>query len=105
MILRADMIRDVIADLRIATSFVTILPVGSSKPSGDGTIARATWALPVAGLVVGFGLWFFGFMVVAGEYFLMWQSKAWNGQEAAFRIATEMLGGLIFITLPDGELA
>jgi predicted small integral membrane protein len=44
-------------------------------------------------------------MVVAGEYFLMWQSKTWNGQEAAFRIATEMLGGLIFITLPDGELA
>ena len=61
------------------------------------------WA--IAGLVVGFGLWFFGFLVVAGEYFLMWQSKSWNGQEAAFRIATEMLGGLIFITLPDGELA
>ena len=59
----------------------------------------------VAGLVVGFGLWFFGFTVVAGEYFLMWQSKAWNGQEAAFRIATEMLGGLIFIALPDGEPA
>jgi predicted small integral membrane protein len=61
------------------------------------------WA--VAGLVVGFGLWFFGFLVIAGEYFLMWQSKGWNGQEAAFRIAAEMLGGLIFITLPDGELA
>src|SRR5262249_39308485 len=45
------------------------------------------WA--VAGLVVGFGLWFFGFMVVAGEYFLMWQSKSWNGQEAAFRIAVQ----------------
>jgi predicted small integral membrane protein len=61
------------------------------------------WA--VAGWVIGFGLWFFGFLVVAGEYFLMWQSKAWNGQEAAFRIATVMLGGLIFITLPDGEVA
>jgi predicted small integral membrane protein len=61
------------------------------------------WA--VAGLVIGFGLWFFGFMVVAGEYFLMWQSKTWNGQDAAFRIATEMLGGLIFIALPDGDLA
>jgi predicted small integral membrane protein len=35
----------------------------------------------------------------------MWQSKARNGQEAAFRIATEMLGALIFVTLPDGELA
>jgi predicted small integral membrane protein len=61
------------------------------------------WA--VAGLLIGFGLWFFGFMVVAGEYFLMWQSKTWNGQDAAFRIATEMLGGLIFIALPDGDLA
>jgi predicted small integral membrane protein len=61
------------------------------------------WA--VAGLTVGFGLWFFGFMVVAGEYFAMWQSKDWNGQEAAFRIATEILGVLVFVTLPDGELA
>ena len=61
------------------------------------------WA--VAGLVVGFGLWFFGFMVIAGEYFVMWQSKVWNGQDAAFRIATEMLGALIFIALPDGEPA
>ncbi|WP_426609921.1 adenosylcobinamide-GDP ribazoletransferase [Bradyrhizobium sp. McL0616] len=49
---RADMIWDIIADLRIATSFVTIFPVGSSKPAGDGAIARATWALPVAGLLV-----------------------------------------------------
>jgi predicted small integral membrane protein len=42
------------------------------------------WA--VAGMTVGFGLWFFGF-VAAGEYFASWQSKEWNGQEAAFRIA------------------
>ena len=61
------------------------------------------WA--VAGFILGFGLWFFGFMVIAGEYFAMWQSKDWNGQEAAFRIATEILGVLVFVTLPDGELA
>ena len=61
--------------------------------------------LAAAGLTVGFGLWFFGFMVIAGEYFAMWQSKDWNGQEAAFRIATEILGVLVFVTLPDGELA
>ena len=47
------------------------------------------WA--VAGLTVGFGLWFFGFMVIAGEYFAMWQSKVWNGQDAAFRIASRVL--------------
>ena len=61
------------------------------------------WA--IAGLTFGFGLWFFGFMVVAGEYFVMWQSKIWNGQDAAFRIATEMLGSLIFLAPPDGELS
>jgi predicted small integral membrane protein len=59
------------------------------------------WA--VAGLAVGFGLWFFGFMVIAGEYFAMWQSKIWNGQDAAFRIATVILGVLVFVSLPDGE--
>ncbi|MGY3081066.1 adenosylcobinamide-GDP ribazoletransferase [Bradyrhizobium sp. LM6.10] len=50
---RAELLRDIIADLRIAASFVTILPAASSKPAGDGAIARATWALPVAGLAVG----------------------------------------------------
>jgi predicted small integral membrane protein len=61
------------------------------------------WA--ITGLTIGFGLWFFGFMVIAGEYFAMWQSKVWNGQEAAFRIATEILGVLVFVSLPDGDLA
>jgi predicted small integral membrane protein len=59
------------------------------------------WA--IAGLVVGFGLWFFGFLVVAGEYFAMWQSQTWNGQEAAFRLTAVILGVLIFVSLPDGE--
>jgi predicted small integral membrane protein len=59
------------------------------------------WA--IAGLIVGFGLWFFGFLVVAGEYFAMWQSQTWNGQQAAFRIAVVVLAILIFVSLPDGD--
>ncbi len=43
----------IITDLRIAISFVTILPVGPSKPLGDDAVARASWALPLAGLLVG----------------------------------------------------
>lgn len=50
---RAEFLKDVVADLRMAASFVTILPVASSKPAADGAVARATWALPVAGLLVG----------------------------------------------------
>lgn len=53
MIARTELLKDVVADLRMAASFVTILPVASSKPAADGAIARATWALPIAGLLVG----------------------------------------------------
>ncbi|WP_409189393.1 adenosylcobinamide-GDP ribazoletransferase [Bradyrhizobium sp. RDM4] len=53
MMPRAEVLKDIITDLRIATTFVAIFPVGSPKPVDDGAIARATWALPVAGLLVG----------------------------------------------------
>ncbi|MBR0985489.1 adenosylcobinamide-GDP ribazoletransferase [Bradyrhizobium liaoningense] len=53
MMPRAELLKDIVADLRMAVSFVTILPVASSKPAADGAVARATWALPVAGLLVG----------------------------------------------------
>ncbi len=72
--------------------------------SSAETFNRAkVWA--VAGLAIGFGLWFFGFLVVAGEYFAMWQSKLWNGQEAAFRVTAVILGVLIYVSLPDGDLS
>lgn len=60
-----------------------------------------TWM--VAGVTLGFMVWFFGFMVVGGEYFAMWQSKSWNGQEPAFRFYMTMLAVLIFVNQPDRE--
>ena len=60
------------------------------------------WA--VAGATVGFGVWFFGFLVVAGEYFAMWQSPTWNGQEAAFRFCMVILGVIIFVNQADRDL-
>ncbi|NJO67743.1 MAG: DUF2165 domain-containing protein [Rhodospirillales bacterium] len=42
-------------------------------------------ALTALGLSVAFGLWFVGFMVIAGEWFVMWQSPDWNAQESTFR--------------------
>jgi predicted small integral membrane protein len=58
----------------------------------------------VAGVALGFMVWFVGFMVVAGEYFAMWQSKTWNGQEAAFRFYMTLLAVLIFVNQKDEEL-
>ena len=59
------------------------------------------WA--IAGGTLAFLLWFFGFMVVGGEWFEMWQSATWNGQEAAFRFYVSVLGVLIFINQPDTD--
>ncbi len=57
------------------------------------------------GASLAFLLWFFGFMVVAGEYFAMWQSHDWNGQESAFRIYMAVLGVLLLVALPDRDPA
>ena len=65
---------------------------------------NGTKGLAIAGLVSGFGLWFFGFLTVGGEWFQMWQSQTWNGQEAAFRIIASIGLVLIFVALEDDEL-
>ena len=58
----------------------------------------------ISGLVAGFGLFFFGFLVVGGEWFQMWQSRDWNGQPAAFRFYMTLMAGGIFVCLKDGDL-
>jgi predicted small integral membrane protein len=55
----------------------------------------------VIGVGMGFLVWFFGFMVVGGEWFAMWQSHQWNGQDAAFRFYMTQLAVLIFVNQPD----
>ena len=61
-------------------------------------------AYVIAGALLAFLLWFFVFMVIAGEWFAMWQSEHWNGQAAAFRFYVTVLAVLIFVNQPDGEL-
>jgi len=65
--------------------------------------AAKTYAL--VGIGLGFLLWFTGFMAIGGEWFAMWQSKVWNGQEPAFRFYMTLLAVGIFINQPDGELS
>ncbi|GAN54344.1 DUF2165 family protein [Tanticharoenia sakaeratensis] len=68
---------------------------------GDaGTFRRARSLVPVA-TALGFLLWFFGFSVVGGEWFVMWQSHDWNGQQPAFRFYMTMLAVCIFVQAPE----
>ncbi len=53
------------------------------------------------GTLCGFLVWFGGFTVIGGEWFLMWQSPHWNGQESAFRFFITMLAVCIYVQMPD----
>ena len=57
-----------------------------------------------AGAGCAFLIWFIGLSAVGGEWFAMWQSQVWNGQQAAFRIFASILLVSIFIAQPDCEL-
>lgn len=61
-------------------------------------------SLTAIGVLLGFGLWFIGFMGIGGEWFAMWQSAAWNGQTAAFQFSVTILGVGVYVFLDnDGE--
>jgi predicted small integral membrane protein len=71
----------------------------------DAAGFNAAKQLTVLGCGLGFLLWFTGFMAVGGEWFAMWQSSTWNGQEAAFRIYVALLGVLLFVNQREPDLA
>ncbi|TKI58729.1 DUF2165 domain-containing protein [Brevibacillus antibioticus] len=54
--------------------------------------------------MVAFCIWFFGFAIVGAEWFAMWQSQVWNGQQVAFNITEVMIGFVILVSLRDREL-
>jgi predicted small integral membrane protein len=69
-----------------------------SAPSGTFQRAKRTG---IAALTVSLLLWLTAFLSVGGEWFLMWQSRLWNGQESAFR--NFAVGALVLIVLMQGE--
>ncbi|MFP5250301.1 MAG: DUF2165 family protein [Acidobacteriota bacterium] len=69
-----------------------------------GTAAEfaAARTIPVAALTLSLLLWLVAFLAIGGEWFLMWQSREWNGQEAAFR--NFAVAGIVLLILlqPEG---
>jgi predicted small integral membrane protein len=57
----------------------------------------------VAALTLSLLMWLVAFLSVGGEWFLMWQSKAWNGQDAAFRLFAIVGIVLLLVAQPDSE--
>jgi predicted small integral membrane protein len=58
-------------------------------------------AVGVVALTAGMLLWLVAFLEIGGEWFLMWQSRVWNGQEASFRMMTIEGILLVLLLLPE----
>jgi predicted small integral membrane protein len=93
----------------IAWEFVTMLlcwwgGIRLARCIGSGASAfSAAKATAVAGLTLSLLMWLVAFLAVGGEWFLMWQSKTWNGQDAAFRMFAVVGIVLLFLVQPEGE--
>lgn len=59
--------------------------------------------IPVMALTLSLLMWLIAFLAVGGEWFLMWQSHEWNGQEAAFRNFAVVGLVLLIVVQPETE--
>jgi predicted small integral membrane protein len=57
--------------------------------------------IPVMALTLSMLMWLVAFLSVGAEWFLMWQSHTWNGQEPAFRMFAVV--GLVLLILLQPE--
>ncbi|HUN85652.1 MAG TPA: DUF2165 domain-containing protein [Terracidiphilus sp.] len=58
--------------------------------------------IPIAALTLSLMMWLVAFYAIGGEWFLMWQSHTWNGQETAFR--NFALVALVFLILLHSDV-
>jgi len=91
----------------IAWEFVTMLlcwwggaRLAKNLTASDEDFQHAK-GIAIAGLTLSLLMWLVAFLSVGGEWFLMWQSKNWNGQEAAFRMFTVVGIVLLLVAMPD----
>jgi predicted small integral membrane protein len=71
--------------------------------SAPAEIFNAAKGVAVAALTLSLLLWLVAFLSVGGEWFLMWQSAAWNGQLAAFRNFAIAGIVLLFVAQPEAD--
>jgi predicted small integral membrane protein len=57
----------------------------------------------IAALTLALLMWLVAFISVGGEWFLMWQSKAWNGEGTPFRMFTVIGIALLFVAQPETD--
>lgn len=58
----------------------------------------------IVALTASLLLWLVAFLAIGGEWFLMWQSAMWNGQQAAFRHFAIAGIVLLIVVQPEADV-
>ena len=91
----------IIIGAEIATGALALM--GAQKMfSDDNDTYKSGKAHYLAGATIGLALWFFGFCVVASEWFVMWASE-WNAQDVAFYFSIFLLATMIYVSQNEDE--
>jgi predicted small integral membrane protein len=69
-------------------------------PAAEFNLAKR---VPVMALTLSMLMWLVAFLTVGAEWFLMWQSHTWNGQEPAFRMFAVVGLVLLILMQPESE--
>jgi len=64
---------------------------------------NAAKRISILALTISLLMWLVAFLSIGAEWFLMWQSHTWNGQEAAFRNFAVVGIVLLLILQPDTD--
>jgi predicted small integral membrane protein len=76
---------------------------GFDEAGFDEATFNKAKGVAVIALTLAMTMWLVAFLSVGAEWFLMWQSRAWNGQEAAFRMFAVVGVVLLIVLQPDGD--
>jgi predicted small integral membrane protein len=75
--------------------------LGNFRKSADAF--NSAKRISVIALTSSMLIWLVAFLTIGAEWFLMWQSHTWNGQEAAFRMFVVVGIVLLLIIQPERE--
>ena len=70
---------------------------------GPAIVFNAEKRLAIMALTLSLLMWLVAFLDVGGEWFLMWQSRIWNGQEEAFRMFVIVGFVMLLLLQPDSD--
>jgi predicted small integral membrane protein len=65
---------------------------------------NAAKGMAFGALTLSLMIWLVAFLTIGGEWFLMWQSHIWNGQDAAFRNFAVVGLVLLILMQPDMDI-